>query len=98
MHVFPIPMLYYFCYLCLYIFNPKACIGPLSGPKIEYTMITWARNCVVTHHYISSKMAQLVKLAIISKTGEEASLLRKKLACLSSSLHSSGKTAISHVY
>ena len=77
MHVFPIPMLYYFYYLCLCIFNPKPCIGPLCDPQIEYTMITWARNCVVTHHYISFKMAPLVKLAIISKTGEEASLLRK---------------------
>ena len=35
-------------------------------------------------------MAPSVKLAIVSKTGEEASLLRKS-ACLSSSLHSSRK-------
>ena len=42
-------------------------------------------------------MASLVKLAIVSKSGEEASFLQK-LDCLSSSLLSSRKTAISCVY
>ena len=43
-------------------------------------------------------MEPLVKLAIISKTGEEVSFLQKS-ACLSlSSQHSSRRTAISRVY
>ena len=42
-------------------------------------------------------MAPLVKMASVSKNDEEASFLQK-LACLSSSLHSSIKTAMSRVY
>ena len=60
----------------------------------------WFKNYdyINTYHYISIKMAPLVKLAVTSKSGEEASFLQK-LACLSSSsLHSSRKTVISRVY
>ena len=44
-------------------------------------------------------MAPLVKLTVISKSGEEAASFLQKSACLSSSsLHSSTKTAVSCVY
>ena len=43
-------------------------------------------------------MAPLVKLAVVSKSGEEASFLQKWACLFSSSLHSSRKTAIFRVY
>ena len=50
-------------------------------------------NYIISHHYISIKMTLLVKLAVISKIGEEASLLGKSACLSSSSLQSSRKIA-----
>ena len=44
---------------------------------------------IITYHYISFKMTPLVKLAVTSKTGEEASFLQRSACLSSSSLHSS---------
>ena len=70
----------------------------INGCDMKAKGLKKTYNYIITHHKISVIIAPLVKLAVVSKTGVEASFLQK-LACFSSSsLHSSRKTAISHVY